>query len=66
MRKVVLLHYSNSWLDVDFGKNLQEFLLKHGHVKMIIDNKAKRSFSNADINTIIALLSNLTIRIKTD
>ncbi len=48
---------SNSWLDVDFGKNLQEFLLKHGHVKMIIDNKAKRSFSNADINTIIALLS---------
>ena len=48
---------SNSWLDVEFGKDLQEFLLKHGHVKMIIDNKAKRSFSNADINTIIALLS---------
>ncbi len=48
---------SNSWLDVEFGKDLQEFLLKHGHVKMIIDNKAKRSFSNADINTIIALFS---------
>ena len=47
---------SNSWLDVGYGKDLQEFLLKHSHVKMILDNQAKRSFK-ADVNTIIALLS---------
>jgi len=47
---------SNSWLDVGYGKDLQEFLLKHSHVKMILDNEAKRSFAQADVNTIIALL----------
>nr|MBC8234781.1 Eco57I restriction-modification methylase domain-containing protein [bacterium] len=47
---------SNSWLDVGYGKDLQEFLLKHSHVKIILDNQAKRSFA-ADVNTIIALLS---------
>lgn len=48
---------SNSWLDVGYGKDLQEFLLKHSHVKMILDNQVKRSFASADVNTIIALLS---------
>jgi len=47
---------SNSWLDVGYGKDLQEFLLKHSQAKMILDNEAKRSFSQADVNTIIALL----------
>jgi len=53
---------SNSWLDVGFGQNLQEFLLRQAHVKMIIDNKAKRSFSRADINTIIVILSRPQIK----
>ncbi len=48
---------SNSWLDVGYGADLQEFLLRHCHVKMILDNQAKRSFSNADVNTVIALFS---------
>jgi hypothetical protein len=48
---------SNSWLDVGYGKDLQEFLLKQSHVKVILDNQAKRSFAQADVNTIIALLS---------
>ncbi|MDI6755441.1 MAG: Eco57I restriction-modification methylase domain-containing protein, partial [Thermodesulfobacteriota bacterium] len=48
---------SNSWLDVGYGKDLQEFLLKHAHVKLILDNQAKRSFSAADVNTVIALFS---------
>ena len=48
---------SNSWLDVGYGKDLQEFLLRRGHVKMVIDNQVKRSFASADINTVIALLS---------
>ncbi len=46
---------SNSWLDVDFGKDLQEFFLRYGHLKMVIDNRAKRSFAQADVNTVIVL-----------
>ena len=46
---------SNSWLDVGYGAMLQEFLLQHCKVKMIIDNAAKRSFATADVNTVIAL-----------
>jgi type I restriction-modification system DNA methylase subunit len=48
---------SNSWLDVGYGADLQEFLLKRCHVTLIIDNKAKRSFKEADVNTIIVLFS---------
>ena len=48
---------SNSWLDVAYGADLQEFLLKSSHIKIIIDNQARRSFASADINTVIALLS---------
>ena len=47
---------SNSWLDVGYGKGLQEFLLRYSHVIGIYDNQAKRSFEHADVNTIIALL----------
>lgn len=46
---------SNSWLDVDFGKDLQEFFLRYGHLKMVIDNRARRSFAQADVNTVIVL-----------
>jgi len=48
---------SNSWLDVGYGKDLQEFLLKYCRISMILDNQVKRSFSSADINTIIAMFS---------
>ena len=48
---------SNSWLDVGYGADLQEFLLKHCHVKMVLDNQVKRTFANADVNSIIALFS---------
>jgi len=30
---------SNSWLDVGYGADLQEFLLKHSHVKLVLDNQ---------------------------
>jgi type I restriction-modification system DNA methylase subunit len=53
---------SNSWLDVGYGKDLQEFLLKHCRVKIILDNQVKRSFSSADVNTVIALLSAPDVR----
>ena len=45
---------SNSWLDVGYGKELQEFLLKYVPIIAIYDNP-KRSFEHADVNTIIAL-----------
>jgi len=48
---------SNSWLDVGYGADLQEFLLKHSHVKLVLDNQVKRTFANADINSIIVLFS---------
>jgi len=48
---------SNSWLDVGYGADLQEFLLKHCHVKMVLDNQARRSFASADVNTVMALFS---------
>ena len=48
---------SNSWLDVNYGKDLQEFTLKHCHIKQIIDNEVRRSFDAADVNTAICLFS---------
>lgn len=45
---------SNSWLDVDYGKYLQEFLLKYVPIIAIYDN-TKRSFEHADVNTVIVL-----------
>ena len=48
---------SNSWLDVNYGKDLQEFLLKHCRIKQILNNEVRRSFVAADINTIICLFS---------
>ena len=48
---------SNSWLDVGYGKDFQEFLIKHCHIKQIIDNQSRRSFASADVNTVICLFS---------
>lgn len=54
---IIVFISSNSWLDVQFGKDLQKGLLKNTHLKFIIDNLSKRSFQSADINTIITVLS---------
>ena len=48
---------SNSWLDVGYGKDLQEFLLRRCNIKLVLDNKTKRSFKSADVNTVIVLFS---------
>ncbi|MGD9638725.1 MAG: Eco57I restriction-modification methylase domain-containing protein [Alphaproteobacteria bacterium] len=48
---------SNSWLDVGYGAWLQEFLLNNVEMHYIIDNQVKRSFANADVNTIISIFS---------
>jgi hypothetical protein len=47
---------SNSWLDVGYGHGLQEFLLTRGEIRLILENRAHRSFAGADVNTAIALL----------
>lgn len=56
---------SNSWLDVDYGKELQEFLLKFVPIISIYDNP-KRSFAHADINTIISLFGAPKIDLHSD
>lgn len=47
---------SNAWLDVDYGKGLQEFFLKNYKIIAIIDSKVERWFEEADINTCIIIL----------
>lgn len=44
---------SNSWLDVGYGKVLQQVFLRLTRIASIYDNSAKRSFSKADVNTTI-------------
>ncbi|MEA3375208.1 MAG: DNA methyltransferase, partial [Chloroflexota bacterium] len=46
---------SNSWLDVGYGKELQEFLARQVPMHMAIDNQVKRSFALSDVNTVIVL-----------
>ncbi|MCL4459617.1 MAG: Eco57I restriction-modification methylase domain-containing protein [Chloroflexi bacterium] len=47
---------SNSWLDVGYGGSLQQFLLRNINIRQIIDNQARRSFKESDVNTVIVLL----------
>ena len=56
---------SNSWLDVDYGKELQEFLLKYVPVIAICDNQSKRTFEHADINTIIVFFRAPLVALET-
>jgi len=47
---------SNSWLDTDYGKYLQEFFLNHFKIIAVIESKIERWFADADINTCITIL----------
>jgi tRNA1(Val) A37 N6-methylase TrmN6 len=47
---------SNSWLDVDYGKYLQEFFLNNHKIVAVIESKVERWFEDADINTCITVL----------
>ncbi|MHA1729445.1 MAG: HsdM family class I SAM-dependent methyltransferase [Promethearchaeota archaeon] len=46
---------SNSWLNIGFGFNFQDFLLKNTNILAIIDSR-KRKFDIAEINTVITFL----------
>lgn len=47
---------SNSWLDVDFGRFLQEYFLKNFKIVCVIESKVERWFEDADVNTAITVL----------
>jgi methylase of polypeptide subunit release factors len=46
---------SNTWLDSNFGQVLQEGLIRNSQLKMILNNQSKRSFEQADVNTVISV-----------
>jgi len=46
----------NSWLDVDYGKDVQKFLLDNYKIKAIIGTQKHRLIKTADVNTVIVLL----------
>ncbi len=48
---------SNSWLDVDYGIRLQEFLLTNGEIEHIFGNRSQRTFEEADVNTVISIVN---------
>jgi len=48
---------SNAWLDAGYGATLQAFLLSEMRIREIVDNESQRSFANADINTVISVIS---------
>ena len=50
---------SNSWLDVDYGKYIQEFLLRNSNIIAIIGSKVERWFEDASINTVITIFERL-------
>jgi type I restriction-modification system DNA methylase subunit len=47
---------SNSWMDVDYGKGLQELFLTHYKIIAVIESKVERWFEQADVNTCIIIL----------
>ena len=47
---------SNSWLDVDYGVKLKQFLLDHFKIIAIIEPAAERWFSQAEVNTCLVIL----------
>ncbi|KAB1185398.1 MULTISPECIES: Eco57I restriction-modification methylase domain-containing protein [Haloferax] len=46
---------SNTWLDTAYGKRLQQGLLELTNLEYIVDNRTKRSFVGASINTVLTL-----------
>jgi hypothetical protein len=47
---------SNSWLDTNYGGDLQRYFLENFKIVAIIESKVERWFEDADINTAITIL----------
>ncbi|MDZ7315137.1 MAG: DUF559 domain-containing protein [candidate division KSB1 bacterium] len=52
---IVVLITQNAWLDTDYGKHFQEFLLRTTHVSLVVDSDFKhfKSAYGPNINTVI-------------
>ncbi|MBA7477683.1 hypothetical protein ES707_13097 [subsurface metagenome] len=46
----------SSWFDVDYGKHLQEFFLKHFKIVAILEPQVEHWFPAVDVNTAITIL----------
>lgn len=46
---------SNSWLDTDFGTDLQRFLCKRYEIIAILDSQVERFFPTASVNTSVVI-----------
>jgi len=46
---------SNSWMDADYGKEIQKMLLQNFKIKAIIESNVERWFDDAGINTSIII-----------
>ncbi len=57
---------SDSWLDAEFGKGLQEFFLRNYRIIAIIESKVERWFQDADVNTCIVVLQKCKEKKKRD
>jgi hypothetical protein len=57
---------SNSWLDVDYGKHLQEFFLNNFKIVAILEPKLERWFPDAAVNTDITILQRCSDKDKRD
>jgi len=47
---------SNSWLDVGFGAQLQQYFLSKYTILKLIDSRKERQFASADVNTVISFI----------
>ena len=46
---------SNAWLSQNYGRDLQEGLLKNARLNAVVENSVERTFEEADINTVITI-----------
>lgn len=46
----------NGWLDVDYGRQLKQFMLDHFRIVTIIESAVERWFSEASVNTCVVVL----------
>lgn len=47
---------SNSYLDTDYGIDLQKWMLENFRIVAVIDSKVERFFPSADVNTCVTIL----------
>lgn len=57
---------SNSWLDVDYGKDLQKFFLENFKIIAILESKVERWFPDAAVNTAITIMQHCPDKAERD